>query len=79
MVWVVEGGRIHMFGLEVLVFLFISFLFIFNGKKPFAAYIFQIGWQHGPCGIRVLNNACVYVLIGYHGKNQNRWFPWRLS
>lgn len=46
----------------------LSFLFIFNGKKPFAAYIFQIGWQHGPCGIRVLNNAYVYVLIGYHGK-----------
>ena len=52
MVWVVEGGRIHMFGLEVLVFLFISFLFIFNGKKPFAAYIFQIGPHHPSTKIR---------------------------
>lgn len=48
-------------------------------NKPFAASVFQTGWWCGPCGIRVLENACVYALIGYHGKNQNRWFPWRLS
>lgn len=32
--WALKGGRICVSGLEVLV------LLIFNGKKPFAVYIF---------------------------------------
>lgn len=44
------------------------FAFTVNAEEPLAAESFQIGWQQGPCGVRVLDNAHVYVLIGYHGK-----------
>lgn len=66
-----EGGRACTPGPEVAVL-----LFIFCGAKPSAAWIFQIGWQHHPCGINVLDDAVFMFLLvtmetiridGFHG------------
>lgn len=51
-VWAMEGGGIHVSGQEV------SVLFVVSGDKPFAASVFQIGWQPGPCGV-----GCWVILV----------------
>lgn len=58
-----EGVRVCMPRLEVS-----ELLFILNGKKILCGLYFPDWTAALPCGVRVLDSACVYVLIGCHGK-----------
>lgn len=46
------GGGICVSGREV------SVLSVVSGDKPFAASVFQTGWQPGPCGV-----GCWVILV----------------